>query len=327
MGMVLVDETSSAMQKLLEIREKCTLSVKSGLILEYDKTRKVIVSAETTTEKAEVFVIIENRPGMLKVIVPFFTAREICHVTIIPRCKIPVPFVFKATLREYQEKDSIKIINQMERISCCYFQAYPGYGKTVMMAFMIAYFKLRAIIVVPSLTLVEQTFTAMKSYLPDANVFIMGTDRVIPEGVDIVICYRGRLNGSSAALMAFEFLILDEVHLLSTHIGIAGMLTCRPTKVLALTATPGERNNITERFVGACEIESLSDKTWYICFPRIYSGLNSANYKGVNGYTEAISALSESQLYIQSTINMVFYFRRMNQRVILITMRKDLRDR
>lgn len=326
MGTVLIDETGNAVHKLLEIREKCTLSVKSGLTLEYDKNRKVIVSAENTTERAEVFVVLEHRPMLMKVIVPFFTAREMLPIPLMPRCKVPVPFVFKATLREYQEKDSVKIINQLERIGSCYFQAYPGYGKTVMMAFMIYYFKLRAIIVVPSLTLVEQTVSAMKLYLPEANVFVMGTDRVIPDGVDIVICYRGRLNGVSSSLMPFEFLILDEVHMLSTHIGLAGMLTCRPTKVLALTATPGERNNITEKFVGPCEIESLSDKTWHICFPRIFSGLNSADYKGVNGYTEAINALSSCPVYIQSILNMVFYFRRMNQRIIIITMRTDLRD-
>jgi hypothetical protein len=193
------------------------------------------------------------------------------------------------------------------------------------MSWVIASLKERTLIVVPNLALADQTKVSIEEMLPGLKVQILDTDGVVEEDTDVLISFVRRLCGSSRPLLPFKTVIFDEVHMLSTVFGIAAMLTLRPNHLLALTATPGERNDITELFVGKCQINE-SDRKWSVCFPKVYSGITK-KYTGLGGYTNAMNDLSESVSFMNSIVRMLEHFVSEGKRSIVLTMRCEMSDK
>jgi hypothetical protein len=316
---------SEIKERLNEIRAKCRFHMKKGYSYPYNMKERMIESKESGMDYTEVLSIVEITKTSLIAILPYNIAKSFTGGGFTEEPKIKVEFA--GALREYQQKDSEKVINALASTGRCYFKACPSYGKTVMISYVISHFKEKALVVVPTIPLGEQTETSLKMMLPSVKIHIMDTDRVIPPDTDIVICFIRRLNGISTPIASFRTIIFDEVHLLSAPLGIAAMLTSRPNRLLALTATGGDREKITEMFVGGCEIESEMDKQWYITFPHIRSNLDGSLYSGVDGYTNAINDLINSECYIKTIVRMVKYFHYMEERSIVITMRVDMRDK
>jgi len=309
-----------------EIRKRCTVLTHNGSDCPYNPLTKTIESRKTSSEHTEVYSVVTLTEDKMVVIVPYHVARTLSYVQLGP----PIPksvlnVVFKGTLRDYQVEGTGKVIEALQTVGHCYLQAPPAYGKTVLMSWVIAHFKERTLIVVPCLSLADQTKTSINMMLPGIKVHILeteGGERVIPEDTDVLISFIRRLCGP--ALKTFGTVIFDEVHQLSTTIGVAAMLTVRPNHLLALTATPGDRNQITELFVGKCSIRELTDKRWSICFPRITAGLSGEKYSGVEGYTEAMTDLVNSQFFAPTIARMVRYFVGIGKRIIVITMRCEM---
>jgi hypothetical protein len=142
-----------------------------------------------------------------------------------------------------------------------------------------------------------------------------------------MICFRGRLDCPAERLREYPYIVLDEVHTLTTRIGIAGILSTRPGWILAVTATPGQRNAITEKFVGKCELKGSSKKIWHVGFPRFISGLKEEDFRAqsaVVSYSLAISALAECPRFITWFKRVILYYHSLQQRVIIITMRLNM---
>jgi hypothetical protein len=118
--------------------------------------------------------------------------------------------------------------------------------------------------------------------------------------------------------------VFDEVHELSTKLGIAALLTVRPNHLLALTATPGDRNKITELFVGKCEIEELGTKRWSVCFPRIVSELEGSQYSGMDGYNDAMGDLCKSIPFVGTIARIIAYLVGLGKRIIALTIRTEM---
>lgn len=315
---------------LHELRNICTVKCQKGLIYPYNNFTKIIEMEENETDKVEVFSIASTSNRVIMAI-PFDTGKRFLEKGgIVEEFNVAgynERMVFAGKLRDYQANDLKSIILQMKTKGCCYFKAFPGYGKTVLMSYIISVFKEKACIVVPNISLAEQTRKSLNVMLPNINVYILGTDRIIPEDTDVVICFFRRINGTSTPFLNFKTIIFDEVHMLSTSLGIAGMLTLRPVRLLALTATGGERNNITELFVGRCSIEPSIKKRWYISFPQVRTNLQGYKYFGTDGYTRAINDLTTSEPYMRTAVEMIKYWNYMEKRIIVITMRIDARDR
>lgn len=329
MGSLIQYSGDDSLKKYSIIKDKCSLQAKVGFSLSYDKENLKIVNKDNNTERAEIIVPLENSPSAMKVIIPFYIAREVLkikHDASASQCE-ESRITFKATLRDYQSRDLPEVARILAEKGYCYFKAFPGWGKTVAMSYLISLFKQKTIIVVPTLMLVNQTYKSVGDNLDGCKIVVLENNKPIPEDTDVLICLRNRLNIARTDLKPFTFMIMDEVHMLTTSVGIAGLMSCAPNKILALTATGGERNSITELFVGQCAIERLSQKTWYIAFPNVFSELDDSKYSGVNGYTTAISELSQCSRYICGIINMVRYFRSKDKRIIIITMRIELRDK
>jgi hypothetical protein len=313
-------------EKLGKIRVACSMQV--GQPCEYIYTQnKRIECRKSPDENNRIYVVVKHTNEELIVILPYCIASSF-KSTIFDSSAILPDFETRpqVVLRDNQKSDLVKIISMMRERGFCYFKAFPSYGKSIMIAMVISLLKQKAIVVVHGCSIATQARDTYKELLPDLKVYAMDTDKIIPDDADIIVCYYQRLDGSYEMVSRFGTVVLDEVHLLTTAQGNKTLLSLRPKYLFATTATGAEREPITQLFAGKCSIESLSDKKWSITFPKIRSGLNGNAYSSVIGYTTAISHLSDSEPFISTIARMVRYFCSIGKRVIVLTMRIEMRD-
>lgn len=232
---------------------------------------------------------------------------------------------FNGDLRDYQEIDCPKIIDQMENTGGCLFIAQPGYGKTVVMCKITSYYKVKTLIVVPTVTLSEQTVKELEYRLPNAKILSYGIGDKIEDNIDVVVVYAPRIGGNVEAFKKFQLVVLDEIHMLSSPTFLQGLLATTPKRILGLTATPGNRNAISEMFVGGKKFDSSHIKRWSISFPKVKAGFVK-EYKGKDGYAEALGDIAKSSIYVTQIVRMIKFFLKCNERIIAITMRTELSD-
>jgi hypothetical protein len=308
-----------------DIRAKCSVQLKDGCEYIYNHETKTIEDEPTRDDVVVVCCIVKHTPQELLAAVPYEVGRTLsCSV---PRAPISVPSinaVFKGSLRDYQADGAQRVIKMLKETGRCYMQAPPAYGKTVIMSYVISEIREPTLIVTSRISLAQQTKTSVEEMLEGVKAHILDLDKEVPADVDILISFTRRLNGPSAPYTRFKTVVFDEVHELSTRLGIAALLTVRPNHLLALTATPGDRNKITELFVGKCEIEELGTKRWSVCFPRIMSDLNGAEYSGMDGYNDAMGDLCKSIPFVSTVARMIAYFVGLGKRIIALTIRTDM---
>lgn len=233
---------------------------------------------------------------------------------------------FDGELRSYQVEDCSKIIKRMETIGSCLFIADPGYGKTVVMCFVAAYYKVKTLIVVPNVALSLQTMKELKSRFPKAKLATYENRMPIDKDIDIMVTYAPRIDGNIELFRQFELIVLDEIHMLSCPTYLAGILATTPKRILGLTATPGSKNEISEMFVGEKAFDSNHIKTWTVSFPQVRSGLEEKSYANMTGYTDALNDIAKSEVYIRQIISLIKFFLECNERIIVVTMRVELND-
>jgi superfamily II DNA or RNA helicase len=262
-----------------------------------------------------------------------------------------VQYRMRIELREHQAKDIQPILASLDKTGTSYFLAQCGYGKTVMFFKLIEMLKQKTLIVLPTLKLVQQTFESLVRVIDNPQrVQVLDTDHIILPTTDVLICFAGRIDTKKDQtepiehLKSFKFVILDEVHLLTAPGHITGLMNLRPARVAAFTATRGERNAITELFVGTNAIEASLVKNWRICFPRIETKVDRVrvdelvreSLKGMRGgesenravleYTHSMSVLSASESIRDFVLDLVNYYAFRGKRMIVITIRNEMTD-
>jgi hypothetical protein len=308
-----------------EILSRCGITLKDGCRYLYNHPTKTIEDDATRDDIVVVCCIVKCTPNELLAVVPYEVGRTLsCPVPRPSPSTIFINAIFRGSLRDYQAESTIRVVEMLKDTGRCYLLAPPAYGKTVIMSFVISQIREPTLIVTSRIALAQQTKTSVEEMLGGVRVHILDLDKDVPADVDVLISFTRRLNGPSAAYARFKTVVFDEVHELSTKLGIAAMLTVRPNHLLALTATPGDRNKITELFAGKCEIEELGTKRWSVCFPRIVSGLDGALYEGMDGYTNAMGDLCQSVPFVTTMAKMIAYFVGLGKRIIALTIRKEM---
>lgn len=329
MAVVIRYTNSDASELYRQIIACCKVQLKEGCEYPYNHETKTISSKATGDDLVVVCSILTQTPTELHAIVPYDVVRRLSLASqpglqrISPWAPSLNP-IFRGSLRDYQASGAMRVIKMLKDTGRCYLQAPPGYGKTVIMSYVISEIREPTLIITSRTALAEQTKTSVEEMLGNVKVHILETDREVPDDVDVVISFTRRINGTSAPFKRFKTVVFDEVHELSTKLGIAAMLTVRPNHLLALTATPGDRNKITELFVGKCEIEELGTKRWSVCFPRVISDLGGVDYSKMKGYTDAMGDLCSSESYIKTIARMINYFVSQKKRVIALTIRVEM---
>lgn len=174
-------------------------------------------------------------------------------------------FNITTNLYDYQLVTLEMSINQLANTRGATVSLFPGAGKTIIGAAIIAYMKMLPIIVVPSTTLMEQwaqTFneytTAKFAVVGVENKKISGTCKL--EEASVIICMIERIPKIPIHILSsIQLLMVDECHMFCTEKRASLLLNIHPECVVLESATPFKKNGlhkITQAIAGE-EVISL----------------------------------------------------------------------
>lgn len=158
---------------------------------------------------------------------------------------------FNGTLRDYQENivnKFIKHITKNDFIGGGLIDVYAGAGKTVMGIKLITLIKKKTLIIVHKGFLSDQWIERIKQFCPEAKIGLIQGQIIDIENKDIVI---GMLQSLSMKeypqdlFKSFGFLILDEVHHISSETFSRAMQKIVTKHSLGLSATMNRKDGLS----------------------------------------------------------------------------------
>ena len=152
--------------------------------------------------------------------------------------KISDPY-FSGTLREPQKVVKDEAIKNLNSFGACLISCYPGFGKTLTSIYISSKIKLKTIIIVNKITLMEQWEGAIGKLCPNAKVNIIKPGKVFPPESDFIIINAINVPKlDENKLKSFGTLIIDESHLIMSKVLSQCMFRLHPKYVIGLSATP-----------------------------------------------------------------------------------------
>jgi superfamily II DNA or RNA helicase len=181
--------------------------------------------------------------------VPFSLARQmITQMENISSFRLHAFPKFNANLRHEQvnifENAKSKLVrDRVVMISC-----YTGFGKTVTTLALTAFFKLKTLVVVHRICLVDQWKESIRKFLNEENVPILPLCN--PEESDesyLAIINIANIN-KLQNIEKYHLVIFDETHLLLSEKRSLNLLKLVPKMLIGLTATPYRPDNLDKAF-------------------------------------------------------------------------------
>lgn len=196
------------------------------------------------------FYNVQSVEGKKYVAIPYYYAQSLLKKNPYYDKKYPSrSFEFKGTLRPYQERDIPEINSMMKDHFTTTLCLHPGYGKTIISAYLACQYKVRTIVILPNqTTLIKQwdnTFLKWTS----ASVHKVGEPKkrqgAKMEDADILICMYQRIKYIPKDLL-FEIgmLIIDEAHMLCVPSAVNTLLSVHPKYIVSQTATLERADNM-----------------------------------------------------------------------------------
>lgn len=146
---------------------------------------------------------------------------------------------FSGSLREPQKIVKDEAIKNLNTYGACLISCYPGFGKTLTSIYIASKIKLRTIVIVNKIPLMEQWHEAIEKLCPNTKCKIIKPGKDFPEDCDFVII--NAINVSKfhpSSLTSFGTLIIDESHLIMSKVLSQCMFKIHPKYVIGLSATP-----------------------------------------------------------------------------------------
>lgn len=182
-------------------------------------------------------------------IVPYFIARKYGYQQNNPNWKqIIFPLEqqdgttkylpeFTGTFRDYQVEILPEIIDCLQRNNTVIIGLPPGWGKTIIAAYLIWMIGLLPIIIIKQSKVYEGWKKTFKKVLPGLRVWYVG-DEPIPDHFDIILCMNERLDKIPFSVkQQIGTLIIDETHTIATQTQVNTFLGFRPKYIIFETAT------------------------------------------------------------------------------------------
>lgn len=173
-------------------------------------------------------------------------------VTYYPRLQFPT---FKGTLREQQIIALRETLNILHIYNSVIMSCYTGFGKTIVSVAAACDLKLKTLIIVTRVLLMNQWKDSILKVCPTATVGLITS----ASKNDFVVCDFGIINAQTICKMNEDFLksfgtiIVDEVHLVMSLKTFKSLLMLTPRYLLALSATSyrnDELNALIPMFFG-----------------------------------------------------------------------------
>ena len=209
------------------------------------------------TQPRELLMFKKDKSGQY-FIVPAFIARKYGYQPINPFWKQTffseldnlekINPNFTGTFRDYQIELIPQIIKYIQETCSCVVGLPPGYGKTIIAAYLIHLCKYLAIVICKQSKVFEGWKTTFAKVLPDARIWIVGENdhlfrrningKIVYEGFHIILCMNERIE-HIPDFVKYEVgtLVIDEVHTIATYSQVDTFLGFSPKYIIFESAT------------------------------------------------------------------------------------------
>lgn len=144
---------------------------------------------------------------------------------------------FTGTFRDYQTEVIPEIIECLQKNNTVIIGLPPGWGKTIIAAYLIWMIGLMAVVIVKQSKVYDSWQKTFKKVLPSARVWLVG-DEPMPPNFDIILCMNERIHYIPERIrVQVGVLIVDEVHTVSTMSQVDTFLGFQPKYVIFESAT------------------------------------------------------------------------------------------
>lgn len=172
------------------------------------------------------------------IFIPFFFGKDVLALERPPRDQYrPLRTKFTGTLRDKQlevRKDAIQKLNQNGSLLLA---LHVGFGKSILALELACKIKLRTMIVVHRVLLVQQWIESIQKSCDD-KVSVCTYDKYRDDTDFMVINVTSIPKLTDDELKTFGFIIVDECHLISTEYFSKSLQHITPRYLLGLSATP-----------------------------------------------------------------------------------------
>lgn len=220
--------------------------------------------------------------------------------------------------------------------------AEPGCGKTVMFLHLWAHsIRRKCLVIVRGLSIVAQWVSAIRRFVPEANVGVIQRDTWQIEGRDIVVASADTLakradRYKSALWDRFGIVCFDEAHHIVAATLVRVYCTCmRARYCVALTGTPDRKDGLTHAmpwFIGPNAAHMKNEQHVHVRVVRFEGGAREhvahrwGPAKGRPNDAAMISKLAEDGARLDVAIRILMDCIRAKRRVLVLTSRTQLRD-
>lgn len=224
-------------EQRLKISDDLSISTES----EAQKFKRKRFGGKGSAETVDVYDICESS-GLLYL--PFFYAQSQVHLCPQEYSKFP-PLTegvnFASPLRDSQKaikKEAVDILNKQNVVM---ISAYPGFGKTCTSIYLACLLRLRTIILVHRVVLMQQWVDSIKKFVPLASVGILKPSSKDKQELEFDFVVVNALNVPKFPrdfLSQFGLVIVDEAHLILSKVLSQSLFYLCPRFLIGLSATP-----------------------------------------------------------------------------------------
>lgn len=211
---------------------KCDLRVLSTEVREKCAEELIVKQAETLYNKNPTTIYPYSVQDNGTVYFPFAYARLLGHRNSQVYQKTSIQFI--GTLREEQLEVRTECITNLNKTGSCVLSMYPGFGKTAIAIELACKIKLKTLVIVNRVILVNQWVDSINKFCKDIRVCTSHTE--VNDSYDIFV-----INAINVPKCNWDFiglLIVDECHMIVTETLSKGLLNVFPKYVVGLSATP-----------------------------------------------------------------------------------------
>ena len=213
--------------------------------------RRLYIQQELNNNNRNVYKNNE-KIGFFKVIkdylhVPFYFGVEYFGKKYLPELQ-KTDFTFHGNLRPKQAEIKDESLDLLRENNTVLLSAYPGFGKTITTLSIISELKLKTLVIVNKLVLIEQWKDAIEKFLNIKAEVIKGKNSKKILNSKIYISNATNIPKHDLENLNIGCVVTDEAHLLLTKAFSEALLTISPSKLISLSATPYRYDNFNILF-------------------------------------------------------------------------------
>jgi superfamily II DNA or RNA helicase len=166
------------------------------------------------------------------------TVPKISRPTRDTYAAIAVDFVQQ--LRKGQKEVKSEILQAINTTGSVILSFYPGFGKTSLAIYISTKIRLRTLIIVHRLVLLEQWVESIRKFCPDATYSVI-TSKYSPKDLEADFLLVNAINVEKIGYEAFKTvgnLVVDEIHTIATETLSRSLYHVAPRYLIGLSATP-----------------------------------------------------------------------------------------